>query len=81
MQEKIKNLEERIDNISNIIGDNDISNPKDKSKSKTIDDIISNIKTQIIDNSAMGNETLNKSKNYLLIILSNSEKYCSFIEC
>ena len=81
MQEKIKNLEERIDNISNIIGDNDISNPKDKSKSKTIDDIITNIKSQIIDNSAMGNDTLNKSKNYFLIILSNSEKYCSFNQC
>ena len=81
MQEKIKNLEERIDNISNIKGDNDISNPKDKSKSKTIDDIITNIKSQIIDNSAMGNDTLNKSKNYFLIILSNSEKYCSFNQC
>ena len=62
MQEKINNLKVRIDNISNIIGENDISNHKDKNKNKTINDIISNIKSQIIDNSAMGNETLNKSK-------------------
>ena len=68
MQEKIDNLKERIDNIYNIIGDNDISDPKDKSKNKTINEIISTIKNQVIDNNALSNDTLNKSKNYFLII-------------
>ena len=48
MQEKIDNLKERIDNISNIIGDNEISDPKDKTKNKTINDMISILKEQII---------------------------------
>ena len=65
MQEKIDNLKERIDNISNIIGDNDISDPKDKTKNKTINDIISILKNQIIDNNALNNDTLNKSKSHL----------------
>ena len=64
MQEKIDNLKERIDNISNIIGDNDISDPKDKTKNKTINDIISILKNQIIDNNALNNDTLNKSKSH-----------------
>ena len=62
MQEKIKNLEERIDNISNIIGDNDISNPKDKNKSKTINDIISNIKSQMLSDNTTTSDAITKSK-------------------
>ena len=80
MQEKIDNLKERIDNISNIIGDNDISDPKDKTKNKTINDIISILKNQIIDNNALNNDTLNKSKSYFILYFPNSEKYCSFIK-
>ena len=62
MQEKINNLKERIDTISNIIGENEIKNSKDKNKAKTIADIISNIKSQILDNSTTNSDTLNKSK-------------------
>ena len=64
MQEKIDNLKERVDNISNIIGDNEISDPKDKTKNKTINDMISILKEQIIDNNALSNETLNRSKSF-----------------
>jgi len=80
MQEKIDNLKERIDNISNIIGDYDISDPKDKTKNKTINDIISTLKTQLIDNNALSNDTLQKSKIYSLISYQNSESNCSFIK-
>ncbi len=62
MQEKINNLKERIDTISNIIGENETKSLKDKNKSKTINDIISNIKSQILDNNTMGSDTINKSK-------------------
>ena len=62
MQEKINNLKERIDTISNIIGENETKSLKDKNKSKTINDIISNIKSQILDNNTMGSDTINKCK-------------------
>ena len=62
MQEKINNLKERIDTISNIIGENEIKNSRDKNKPKTITDIISNIKSQILENSTSGSDTMNKSK-------------------
>ena len=65
MQEKIDNLKERIDNISNIIGENDLIKEKDKSQFRTINDIISHIKSKILDNNTISSETLNKSKSLL----------------
>jgi len=62
MNERINNLKERIDNISNIIGENEIVNQKDKVQFKTITESISHIKSQIINNSALSTDTLNKSK-------------------
>ena len=62
MEEKIDNLKERIDNISNIIGDYDISDPKDKTKNKTINDIISNIKSQMLSDNTTTSDAITKSK-------------------
>ena len=62
MQEKIDNLKERIDNLSNIIGENDLANSKDKSQFKNINDLISHLKSKIIDNNIINSDTLNKSK-------------------
>ena len=67
MQEKIKYLKERIDNISSIIGDEEtdqkMKNIKNQeNKSKTINDTISNIKMLMKDNSNVATDTLKKSK-------------------
>ena len=66
MQDKIDILKERIDNISNIIGENEIINEKEKNQFKTINDVISNIKSKIFDNSNMGSDVLNKSKKKIM---------------
>ncbi len=62
MQDKIDNLKERIDNISNIIGENELINDKEKNQFKTINDLISHIKSKIFDNSTMTSDVLGKSK-------------------
>ena len=62
MKDKIDNLKERIDNISNIIGENELINDKEKNQFKTINDLISNIKSKIFDNSTMTSDVLGKSK-------------------
>ena len=62
MKDKIDNLKERIDNISNIIGENELINDKEKNQFKTINDLISHIKSKIFDNSTMTSEVLGKSK-------------------
>ena len=62
MKDKLDNLKERIDNISNIIGENELVNDKDKNQLKTINDIISHIKSKILDNSTMASDVLGKSK-------------------
>ena len=67
MQEKIDYLKERIDNITSIIGDEDL-NPKGKgskiqdNKFTTISDSISYIKSQMTDNTNVISDTLKKSK-------------------
>ena len=66
MQDKIDILKERIDNISNIIGENEIINEKEKNQFKTINDVISHIKSKIFDNSNMGSDVLNKSKKKII---------------
>jgi hypothetical protein len=62
MEEKINNLKERIDNISNIIGENELANHKDKNKNKTINDIISNIKSQMLSDNTTTSDAITKSK-------------------
>ena len=62
MKDKIDNLKERIDNISNIIGENELINDKEKNQLKTINDLISHIKSKIFDNSTMTSDVLGKSK-------------------
>jgi hypothetical protein len=62
MKDKIDNLKERIDNISNIIGENELINDKEKNQFKTINDLISHIKSKIFDNSTMTSDVLGKSK-------------------
>ena len=69
MQEKIDYLKERIDNISSIIGEEEIIDPKSnkyskgqENKFKTISDAISFIKMQMNDNSTVALDTLKKSK-------------------
>ena len=62
MKDKIENLKERIDNISNIIGENELINDKEKNQFKTINDLISHIKSKIFDNSTMTSDVLGKSK-------------------
>ena len=62
MKDKIDNLKERIDNISNIIGENELINDKEKNQFKTINDLISYIKSKIFDNSTMTSDVLGKSK-------------------
>ena len=62
MNERINNLKERIDNISNLIGENESLKDKDKTEFKTISDSISFIKSQIINNSTLSSDTINKSK-------------------
>ena len=68
MQEKINYLKERIDNISSIIGEDDVD-PKMKNaknqenKPKSISDTISQIKMQMNDNSNVASDTLKKSKS------------------
>jgi len=67
MQEKIDYLKERIDNITSIIGDEDL-NPKGKgsktqdNKFTTISDSISYIKSQMTENTNVISDTLKKSK-------------------
>ena len=67
MQEKIDYLKERIDNITSIIGEEDL-NPKGKGsraqdiKFTTISDSISYIKSQMNDNTNVSSDTLKKSK-------------------
>ena len=67
MQEKIDYLKERIDNITSIIGEEDL-NPKGKgsraqdNKFITISDSISYIKSQMNDNTNVSSDTLKKSK-------------------
>ena len=58
----IDNLKERIDKISNIIGENELAVEKEKNQFKTINDIVSHIKSKIINNSTMASDVLNKSK-------------------
>ncbi len=83
MQEKIDYLKERIDNITSIIGDEDI-NHKGKSLSKdnkfeTISDSISYIKMQMNDNN-ITLDILKKSKyQNIFYIFYYSEKSFSFI--
>ena len=62
MKDKLDNLKERIDNISNIIGENELINDKEKNQFKTINDLISHIKSKIFDNSTMTSDVLGKSK-------------------
>ena len=62
MKDKIENLKERINNISNIIGENELINDKEKNQFKTINDLISHIKSKIFDNSTMTSDVLGKSK-------------------
>ncbi len=62
MQDKIDNLKERIDKISNIIGENELGDDKEKNQFKTINDAVSNIKSKILNNNTMSAEVLNKSK-------------------
>ncbi len=62
MQDKIDNLKERIDKISNIIGENELGDDKEKNQFKTINDAVSNIKSKISNNNTMSGEVLNKSK-------------------
>ena len=62
MEEKINNLKERIDNISNIIGEKELANHKDKNKNKTINDIISNIKSQMLSDNTTTSDAITKSK-------------------
>ena len=62
MEDKIDNLKERIDKISNIIGENELGDDKEKNQFKTINDAVSNIKSKILNNNTMSAEVLNKSK-------------------
>ena len=62
MQDKIDNLKERIDKISNIIGENELGDDKEKNQFKTINDAVSNIKSKILNNNTMSADVLNKSK-------------------
>ena len=62
MQDKIDNLKERIDKISNIIGENELGDDKEKNQFKTINDAVSNIKSKIVNNNTMSGDVLNKSK-------------------
>ena len=62
MQDKIDNLKERIDKISNIIGENELGDDKEKNQFKTINDAVSNIKSKISNNNTMSGDVLNKSK-------------------
>ena len=66
MQEKINYLKERVDNISGIIGEQELD-PKNimksqDNKNKTISDTITFIKGQMNDNSNLSSDTLKKSK-------------------
>ena len=66
MQEKINYLKERVDNISSIIGEQELD-PKNimksqDNKNKTISDTITFIKGQMNDNSNLSSDTLKKSK-------------------
>ena len=62
MQDKIDNLKERIDKISNIIGENELGDDKEKNQFKTINDAVSNIKSKVLNNNTMSADVLNKSK-------------------
>ena len=48
--------------ISNIIGENELANHKDKNKNKTINDIISNIKSQMLSDNTTTSDAITKSK-------------------
>ena len=71
MQEKIDYLKERIDNITSIIGEEDL-NPKGKggksqdNKFSTISDSISYIKSQMTENTNV-TDTLKKSKTKIYL--------------
>ena len=80
MNERINNLKERIDNISNLIGENESLKDKDKTEFKTISDSISFIKSQIINNSTLSSDTINKSKLNIKNNFFYSEECYSFIE-
>lgn len=58
----IDNLKERIDKISNIIGENEFADEKEKNQFKKINDTVLHIKSKIINNSTMASDVLNKSK-------------------
>ena len=63
---KIKERKERVDNISSIIGEQELD-PKNimkiqDNKNKTISDTITFIKGQMNDNSNLSSDTLKKSK-------------------
>jgi len=63
MQEKINYLKERIDNISSIIGQEEIDPRFKSSNEKSISDVIADLKTQISENSNVSSDTLKKIKD------------------
>ena len=64
MQDQIDNLKERVDNISNILGENELLNEKENenNKLKTVNEIVTNIANKIENNNTISNDMMNKSK-------------------
>jgi hypothetical protein len=64
MQDQIDNLKERVDNISNILGENELLNEKENenNKLKTVNEIVTTIANKIENNNTISNDMMNKSK-------------------
>ena len=64
MQDQIYNLKERVDNISNILGENELLNEKENenNKLKTVNEIVTTIANKIENNNTISNDMMNKSK-------------------
>ena len=64
MQDQIDNLKERVDKISNILGENELLNEKENenNKLKTVNEIVTTIANKIENNNTRSNDMMNKSK-------------------
>ena len=64
MQDQIDNLKERVDKISNILGENELLNEKENenNKLKTVNEIVTTIANKIENNNTISNDMMNKSK-------------------
>ena len=64
MQDQIDNLKERVDKISNILGENELLNEKENENNnlKTVNEIVTTIANKIENNNTISNDMMNKSK-------------------